>query len=248
MNKIRSFTSLALALSVLMAGCSSDESPFTEGGGASSTGTPSQKAFFILFSDWQPAIFDATFAYTQETVDVTAYVGDRNNNALSGIQVFFVTEWGTLSNGGSCTTGSTGSCSITWTSGSPSEVPSDLYTRFVAYTLGEEEFLDSNKNNTFDTGDFFDTVTGDGTESNDLAEPYLDCNRSGFFESGQDIFINPDADGTYTPADTLFNGPNCSHPSLCGNPITYIWDTSYLDVNTAAIANPAYSYNTCTTQ
>ena len=227
MNKTRSLTSLALALSVLMAGCSDDGSPFTEGG-ASSTNIISDNKFAVAASDLNPQVRDTVNLITFGGIEVTitASAGDKNNALVTSGTVYFATEYGYLS-ASSCNLDSTGTCSITWTSIPDfASLPSngDLINSITAWTYGEESYFDLDGDGSFSDGD--------GVQITDTGEPFIDIDHDGNYLAGTDIPIHTDADGIYTVANGKFDGSNCtrSNTAECGNSQIAIYDLVELDL------------------
>lgn len=74
--------------------------------------------------------------------------------------------------------------------------PRDGYVTVIAWVLGEEGFVDQNRNGQYDPGEPFV----------DLGEPFVDENDNGKWDSGQDPryprrewFLDVDGNGTWTP-------------------------------------------------
>ena len=219
MNKIRSFTSLALAVSALMAGCSSDESPFTQGSASSSTSAIVSDSFTLAADPLFPEFGTAAGVYiVGDTIDFTIFGHDRFSVKVSGQTVSFMTEYGSID--GICNMVN-GNCTVTLVGDEPP--PADTLFTVVAWTTGEESFLDVNGNGYFDDGDVF---------IDDVDEPYLDINGNGAFDAGTDIPIDLDNSGTYTPADGLYSGQGCAHSTLCAatSSIT-IWTDIQIDTD-----------------
>ncbi len=231
---------LIATASLAAAGCdTASESPYSPGGGSS--GLPvSDKNFELFFDPVDPEVIDDDGSYGNIEVTLTARAGDKFNSAVSGGTVHFVTEWGVLDDN-SCQLVE-GSCSVTWRSNSNfSFIPADLRTAIVAYTYGEESYIDLNDNGTFEDGDIF---------LRDIPEPFLDLDRS-YTYTASDQIIDTDNNGIHTPADGMFNGSGCAHSTLCGSPSRIIiWEHSLLNMDqrtvvgtapTAAITAPADS-------
>ena len=146
-------TMALVASSVIFASCSyvggdndSFETP-SASGVSTNSGTVSQKNLSVLADDPQPLVFDAaTSTITDTSVVITVKIGDSSNQLLTDAHtVFFATEWGLIEP--SCITTANGTCSVTWqTSFGPSTVPADHLVTITAYTLGEEDYSDSNGN------------------------------------------------------------------------------------------------------
>ena len=219
-------TVVVLSLSVL-AGCDTDSTTgsttsstggtSTTGTVVSNTGTVAHKNFSLLASDVFPAVIDTTTnVFTKTDVDMTAYIGDRNNQTLTHSQTIrFYSEYGLIEP--SCSTVD-GACSVSWSAikrpetGGPG---ADLVVNIVAVTTGEESFDDLNGNGVFDDADNFSALQ-------DLEEPYIDSDNNGSFSAG-DIIIDvvstndpTGVNGIHDLADGFFNGAGCTHSTLCG--------------------------------
>lgn len=212
------------------AGCdTASESPWSPGGGASSgTNIPSQKNFVVLFDEPNPPVIDDEGYHGGVEVEVSIHAADRLHLATTGATAYLDVDWGTLS-ATSCQIQSSGSCSITWTSNSnfdPEFFPADERITFTAWISGEESFADVNGNGLFDDGDIF---------TNDSDGPFLDLNHDGAYTAGIDKILYPgNAIGTLTPANGLFDGPQCAHSTLCsGASSIYISDRAILSIREA---------------
>jgi len=208
---------LASCSALSIASCSSDNSSFESSSATSAnSGTISQKNFSVLTADLNPGVIDETEnTFTKTSVEITASIGDRNNQVLTDSHTInFVAEYGLIEP--TCVT-EDGECSVTWTAikfpetGGPG---SDGTTTITAYAIGEEGFTDSNGNNIYDDGDVaFD----------DLEEPFVDSDESGSFTAGDqiiDVKSTNDPTGenlTHDLADGFFNGSGCTHSSLCAD-------------------------------
>lgn len=228
---------LAASIAAVISGCgdtSSFETPSTSIIPTNS-GAVAFKNFSLLAEETQPTVIDRTTSiFTKTDVVMTAYIADRLNRSLSDSHtIHFRTEYGTL-NPSSCVT-EDGSCSVTWTaikrpeSGGPGD---DMKVTIVAYTIGEESFLDTNGNNIYDDGD--------GNQFDDLEEPYIDADESDSFTAGDSIIdvvnaFDPNANnGVHDVSDSFFNGTGCTHTSLCSTTVITngtIWDSNTLTIN-----------------
>lgn len=221
----------------LLAGCAEDQfEAFIDPGTTSVTTNPgviSQKNFSVLAEDPTPTVIDpADNSFTQTDVKLTVFAGDRNNQTITDAHtVFFMSEYG-LINPPSCDTGAEGTCEVTWSAikrPDPGGPGSDLRVTVVAYTVGEETFIDTNGNSIFDDGDA-------GFE--DLEEPYIDANGDDIFNAGDTIIdvvsVNDTTgnNGVHDIGDGFFNGGGCQHASLCSTrrSIT-IWDAIILKID-----------------
>lgn len=246
MNNRLKYTFLNIICSTLLiSGCSEDNDSFLKGSSAASnnSGVVSQKNISLLASDPKPKVFDAAQGtVTDTTVEITAKVGDKNNQLITDEHtIFFATEWGLIEP--SCTT-KDGTCSVSWqTSFGPGTVPADHLVTITGYTLGEEDFNDSNGNGVFDDNDTPFPASGD--LFSDREEPFVDADRDGVFNSGDTILDVIDGNtlgtnGVHDLGDGFLNSPNCSHSSLCSTTRTtiYVWDDIELDLDGPPAATP----------
>jgi hypothetical protein len=235
---IHTFLSITIS-SFLLAGCSEDNDSFLKGGSSASnnSGVISQKNISLLADDPQPKVYDATKGtVTDTTVIITAKIGDKNNQLITGAHtIFFATEWGLIEP--SCTT-KDGICTVEWqTSFGPGTVPAAHQVTITGYALGEEHFSDSNGNGIFDDNDtpFPD---GSGNLFTDREEPFVDANRDGIFNSIDVIIDVIDGNslgknGVHDFGDGFLNSPNCTHSSLCSTTrqTIYVWDDIELNMD-----------------
>ncbi|MGS0682569.1 hypothetical protein ACVBIL_15575 [Shewanella sp. 125m-7] len=192
------------------------------------TGLPQQLGFGLSSSLFNPEAGD----FNNVKATITAYASDSfGNPAPNDTSINFTAEGGQIEP--SCVTVN-GSCSVEWTSTSP-RVPDHRIT-VLAYALGHETFFDTNGNNIFDnddgnavalaclnangdavacSGNGMDIETYHPQGFSDLGDAFRDDNEDGEHDSGEPYF-NTLSDQPYTPADGLFNGPQCTG-SLCGD-------------------------------
>ncbi len=125
-------------------------------------GPPSQK-FFSLAAD---SYYIEGKDYEGTTATLTVQAADRNGNPVpAGTVVNFTAEGGQVSP--SCTiTLSNGIASCTATFSSQSPRPDDMRISILAYAEGMKDYVDNNKNNTFDSGDTL-TDMGDAYRDDD---------------------------------------------------------------------------------
>lgn len=238
---IKTNTLSIVLFGALLAGCTSGESPFGPGGGSSSN-IISDINFTVSASETKPEVITADgIRHGGIEVEITARAGDRDNVAVSSGTVYFQSEYGLLSPN-SCEMGSTGTCSITWTSLADG-LPLDYKASIVGYTLGEESYYDEDDSGNFNDGD---------TAMTDTDEPFIDANHNGTFDIGIDLPIDLDdsaragvAGSAYTPADGLLSVSGCTHSSLCASSSRiYIYGRTTLDLDrrsdpTVSITAPA---------
>ena len=235
---------LALIAALLQSACGDigDNPAFGDGGSTSGTTAATHIAsrtnFKIEFSEWALDAIDANTGSTEETsTEIIVSVGDNEGVPIEGQVVQIRKEWGTLS-ASACVTDSTGECSVTWTTSDFQLAPDTNCVSVVAYTTGEEAYVETNINdNTLDPIDAASTRGNTAPYSLgfwDMGEPYLDHNYDGFYNAA-DGDINIDINGNYIndPADTLFNGANCTATdNQCTSTATTttIWDANHIDL------------------
>lgn len=122
-----------------------------------------------------------TSKFSGGTTTLTAFAADRQGNPVpNGTKVVFVAEGGQFNTSGesSCLI-TNGRCSVDLIGQDYRPLgangvgdPRPGRVTVLAYTDGEEYFIDKNQNNRYDSGELFE----------DLGNPYLDKNESGIFE------------------------------------------------------------------
>lgn len=211
-----------LASSTLFVSACSDDSPFTDTAttGAVSNDVQTQIADqdSLTLSIEKTAV--EALSFNGEIVTVTAYVADRNNNPVpDNTPIKFLTNGGSI--GPQCLT-TVGVCSVIWTEQYPTPglngVAGDFEAIIIAYTVGEESFVDSlNDNGLYDLGEQF----------TDISEPFFDINDDGVRDESlgsPEIFIDADNDGIFDTADGIFTGTPCvGDNTVCNRISTLIW-------------------------
>jgi hypothetical protein len=165
------------------------------------------------------------------TNSVTVYAADRHNHPVPDDTVIrFLTNGGAIEQ--QCVIAD-GSCSVTWNSQDPR--PDSGYATIIAYTEGEESFLDLNDNDAYDAGEDF----------TDLSEPFIDeiNPRDNIFDAGLEEFVDRDADNEFDSADGLYTGESCvGDNTVCNRTRLFVWDeiTIVMSTSWASVAfNPA---------
>ncbi len=180
------------------------------------TGMPDQDSFTLSPETLNPEADD----YDGVEVDVTARLADSFNNPVpDGTTINFTTEGGSITP--TCNTVA-GACTVTWTSSEP-RVNNHRIT-ILATAVGHETFFDVNGNNTFDDSDGlgFNDVAASGLRritpaANgffDMPEAWRDDNENLSYDLGEK-FIDFDSSESFSPRDSLFNGPQCQG-TRCG--------------------------------
>lgn len=252
-NRFIHIIALIASCAVFVSGCDDDgfETPdSTDTDTPPNSGIVSQRNLSILADNVNPPIFDTVEnTATDTSVIITVKIGDKNNELLTDAHtVFFATEWGLIEP--SCVT-ENGTCSVTWQSSLALgvDVPTDYLTTITAYTLGEEDYNDSNGNGEFDDGDTtpFPPPDFSGDIFRDREEPYVDVNFTdgGFNAAVGDKIIDVmngndlGSNGAHDLGDGFLNSPSCTHSTLCSTvrSTIYIWSDTQLDME-APLAVP----------
>lgn len=151
------------------------------------------------------------------TTALTVFAADRLGNIVpDGTAINFVSEGAQIRGAGSvstptCTTVN-GTCSVTLVSAEYRPVgdtePSGAVTRnrvtVLAYTLGEETYVDQNGNNKYDLGEPFDN----------LGNAFIDFNENGTWQSGEQ-FVQFNATNTNACAAATGKPLVASQPGTC---------------------------------
>ncbi len=215
----RILVSSIIASLLLLTGCSESafeafETPSTSE--APPTGIADQNSFTLAREF--VAVEGANLAGV--TSEVTAYVADRHNHPVpDGTIIRFLTNGGAIQQ--QCEIAE-GSCSVTWNSQDPR--PTSGYATIIAYTDGEESFLDLNDNDAYDAGESF----------TDLSEPFIDEINNGTFDVGLEEFVDRDADREFDPADGLYTGESCfGDNTVCSRKRLFVWGEATIVMSTS---------------
>lgn len=146
------------------------------------TGLPTQRFFDISTSahNFYVGAFE-TSLFSGKTTDINVFMADRQGNPVpDGTSVVFVAEGGQLNTGGnsSCVL-TAGGCKVQLIgqdyrplgSAASGGDPRPGRVTVLAYTDGEESFVDANQNNRYDPGELFE----------DLGTPYIDKDENSTF-------------------------------------------------------------------
>ncbi|MCX7176530.1 MAG: hypothetical protein NT159_21935 [Proteobacteria bacterium] len=134
-----------------------------------STGRPAQDRFTIGASVWN---IDG-LSVNGVTSSVTVIASDRLGNPVpDGTAINFISGGAQIEP--SCST-TNGTCKVTFTSANPR--PANGKVTVVAYSLGEESFVDENGNNKYDAGEKF----------NDLGDLFVDNNGDNVWDPGEQV-------------------------------------------------------------
>jgi len=163
-----------------------------------STGSPDQAGFSVSAETLNPEAGN----YDGVTVPVQIRASDWFRNPVAdGTVVQFTASGGAVTP--SCTTVN-GGCSVTWTAQNPR--PANGRAVILAFTAGDETFVDLDGDGRFSAGDTWQ----------DLPEAWLDANENGRHDPGE-FFVDADGNGAYSPANGRYDGALCDVTSnLCG--------------------------------
>jgi hypothetical protein len=142
---------------------------------------------------------------------------------------------------GSCVFGaeSFGRCIVEWVAPenmvSPTECPDNSAVRVLAYTLGEEDFIDKNGDGYF-TSDKIDPDKHEfQPDKDDKGEAFLDLNDDDKLEAPESFFVDwnnsgmrePNTGLKSDPLSTLYNGTACVTTGTdCSNELIYVYDVA----------------------
>lgn len=143
---------------------------------------------------------------TGNEYNVTVTLTDRNHYSIAdGTRINFRAESGSIQP--SCITSRNGNdvstCSVKFTA---TTIPGDKRITILAYTEGQENFIDQNSNGVFDP-----------------AEAYTDSNNNGFYDEAE-TYVDANGNGKYDYSDTNFTDVN-------KNGVFEVGDKPYLDLN-----------------
>jgi hypothetical protein len=114
------------------------------------------------------------FSIDGQVTEFTMSLADRQGNPVpNGTQVNFVTEGGVMLPASCVMSGGTSSCAVQIRS--QGTRPANGIVAVLAYVPGEEDFVDANFNNVYDSGETF----------TDLGNAYRDDNDSGAYDAGE---------------------------------------------------------------
>lgn len=194
------------------------------------TGIPDLDSFDIAVEQFNIESLN----WSGETTHVTVRLADRlnENSVPDGTQVFFATRGGHIDEFCELVDGA---CSVTWTGTAPR--PTDGLATILAWTTGNESFVDLDGDGIYTDGDVFNN--GD-FNLRDLSEPFFDNNFNGIRDLDEEV-IDYDGDSVFDEADGLYNGVFCAHSTNCSpSQFLYIW------VNTFVVMSGSYAQATVT--
>jgi len=155
------------------------------------TGVPVQRSASLSATKYNPRAWDRE----GEEVQVTMRMADDfGNPVVDGTPVTFWTEGGAI--GPNCTTVN-GACTVTWKS---QEVrPINGRVTILAFTSGNESFVDANTNGQYDAGETF----------SDMAEAYRDDDESSAYEVGERYVNLQGGTDARDAGDSVYSGTLC---------------------------------------
>lgn len=155
------------------------------------TGVPVQRSASLSATKFNPRAWDRD----GEEVQVTMRMADDfGNPVVDGTPVTFWTEGGAI--GPNCTT-EDGVCSVTWKS--QDDRPINGRVTILAFTSGNESFVDANTNGQYDAGEAF----------SDMAEAYRDDDESSAYEAGERYVNLQGGTDARDAGDGVYSGTLC---------------------------------------
>ncbi len=134
------------------------------------SGRPVQSFFSLTASFYNIEGWD----YDGQSTDLQVYVADRLGQPVpEGTPISFITEGGQVSASCSVSIGANGKSGCSVSLISQAFRPTNGRVTVLAYTEGEEPYIDANGNNRYDAGELF----------SDMGQPFLDSNESGFYDA-----------------------------------------------------------------
>jgi hypothetical protein len=181
------------------------------------TGLPSQRGFSLSVdvSNIEGKDFSG-----QQAVVIARLSDSFGNPVPDNTLVYFTTEAGQIE--ASCATVN-GDCEVILESGEPNV--SDGKLTVLATAIGHEALFDSNGNNVFDDADGgaltslnnsgFGNTASTVTGFVDMSEAWRDDNENGEWDATE-VFLDYNNNQQFDGPDGLFNGPQCTASTLCG--------------------------------
>ena len=165
---------------------------------------------------------------TGNEYNVTVTLTDRNHYSIAdGTRINFRAESGSIQP--SCITSRNGNdvstCSVIFTA---TTVPSDKKITILAYTEGQENFIDQNSNGVFDPAEAYTDSNNNG--SYDVAETYVDANGNGKFDYSDTNFVDVNKNGAFDLGDTNYLDLNTNNIFDQGD-VALDLPEPYLDAN-----------------
>lgn len=197
---------------------------------AVTTGIASQESISLSASTLNPEAWD----FNGETSTINIHIADRYHNPVpDGTVIYFTAEGGQIDP--QCQT-TNGGCSLEWRSSDPR--PTGGRATILASTQGDETFVDSNGNGSYDDGEPF----------TDLPEAWRDDDEDGVYDAGVEEFRDYNNNGRYDGANGLYDGVMCNGPTLCGtSKMVEVRDSLILVMSTSSltITLNAATYDIC---
>ncbi|WP_435219523.1 beta strand repeat-containing protein [Luminiphilus sp. nBUS_07] len=209
-------------------------------------GVPVASRYNIYKSPTIPCTGATDTAGTVCTLEIAAF--DRTGNpVVDGTVANVVSSCGGVGQSGddgstgSCVFGaeSFGRCIVEWVAPenmvSPTECPDNSAVRVLAYTLGEEDFIDKNGDGYF-TSDKIDPDKHEfQPDKDDKGEAFLDLNDDDKLEAPESFFVDwnnsgmrePNTGLKSDPLSTLYNGTACETTgTTCSKDLIYVYDVA----------------------
>lgn len=196
------------------------------------TGLPTQRFFDVSASVLNfYAGGQFTSRFNGNETEISVYAADRQGNPVpAGTQVVFVSEGGQLVTSGasSCVIGVNGRCSVKLVGQEYRPLGSSVVgadprpgrVTVLAYTDGEESFIDANNNNRYDAGELFE----------DLGLPFIDKDEDGILTARYTNLVSGtnESESSLPLASGAFGNVACPENVAMGlsaaNTCNNVWD------------------------
>jgi hypothetical protein len=193
------------------------------------TGLPTQNFFSLSVQTYNIEGWN----YDGITSALLIIASDRLGNPVpDGTAINFITEGSQITPASCTTTG--GTCSVNFTSAASR--PANGRVTILAYALGEKSFIDTNANNSHDSGETF----------YDLGDPYIDANENGIWDSGEQYITSSTAGSSACltqPSATALPSNYANVPSK-ENTCTGAWGQNYVRRDAVIVLSGSDAYIT----
>jgi len=195
------------------------------------TGLPTQDFFSLSVSTYNIE----GWQYDGETSTLTIVASDRLGNSVpDGTVVNFITEGANISDGStppkaSCVT-KDGKCTVTFTSAEYK--PTDGRVTILAYAVGEKSFVDSNGNNSYNSGETY----------YDLGDIYLDINENRIWDSGEQYISYASGSNACLTRPSAAALPYAWNVSSKENTCNASWGINYVRRSAVLVLSGSYAY------
>lgn len=199
------------------------------------TGLPTQNSFSLSLQTVNIEGLD----YDGTGTTLTISGADRLGNPVpEGTAINFITPESGVIDPASCTTSSSGNCSVTYKS--LGNRPTDGRVTVVAYAVGEMSFIDGNGNNSYELGETF----------YDLGSLYVDNNENMTWDTEEQFYAPYGGSAGSSPCQTRPAGtalpPGYANVQSKENTCSAIWGINYVRRSAVVVLSGSAAYITPT--